>query len=282
MSTKKTENPDEVFEATIYEKLTAPFPPEAIERASKEVTRKGYDTTGYQYQYLVERLNIVLGLDGWGMSWKVVKEIGGEWSTGRKFWEITTKVAIWLQINDKKCVRTCAGGHKSEMHADALKGSITNGIKKTLALFDVGGDAYKGILDEDYRAAEADSHPTAKTIPDKPVAFPDVTNPAINPFEKEKPPTHPKSEKPKKGEPLPEAHQKLWGFLGDFCYLDKDLMRDVLKEITGFEGKDGKWIDGKDSIYDLSEKWAWSAYGKLKKKVEDKEGEGVEAEGEVY
>ena len=43
------------------------------------------------------------------------------------------------------------GGHKSGTHADALKGAITNGIKKTLGMFGIGKKSYEGILDEDNR-----------------------------------------------------------------------------------------------------------------------------------
>ncbi len=135
----------------IYEGLIKPLPKEAIERAPKERTRKGYDTTGYQYQFEVERLNEVLGIDGWGWDYKIIKEIEGKWASGKGFWEITVDMKIELFLGDNKTIsRTCAGGHKSEEYSDALKGAITNSFKKTVALFGLGQEAYKGMIDDDY------------------------------------------------------------------------------------------------------------------------------------
>ena len=63
--------------------------------------------------------------------------------------------------------KTCVGGHKSEMYADALKGAITNSFKKTLGFFGIGKKAYEGMLDDDYRPipvgtqAKTQLHPTA-------------------------------------------------------------------------------------------------------------------------
>lgn len=123
------------------------LPKEAVETATKEVTRKGYDTTGYQYQYLVNILNEVAGLGRWNFTWKIIKEISGNYASGKSFWDITAEVSIMVEGN----TMSCAGGHRSENYADALKGAITNGFKKTAAFFGVGIKAYQGILDEDYR-----------------------------------------------------------------------------------------------------------------------------------
>ncbi len=130
------------------------LPKEAIEKAKKEITRKGYDTTGYQYQFLVNVLNEVIGIGDWGFDYKILKEIEGKWGNGKGFWEITTEITAWIKVGttDKKKVSfSCVGGHKSEMHADALKGAITNGFKKTVAFFGIGKKAYEGTIDDDYR-----------------------------------------------------------------------------------------------------------------------------------
>ena len=126
------------------------LPKEAIERAKKEVTRKGYDTTGYQYQFLVNVINEVIGLGNWGFTYDIIKEIEGKWNNGKSFWELTTKVTVWMNA-ETKAEFSCVGGHKSEMYADALKGAITNGFKKTVAFFGVGKKAYEGTVDDDYR-----------------------------------------------------------------------------------------------------------------------------------
>lgn len=145
----------------IYEALSADLPLEAVERASKEITRKGYDTTGYQYQYLVNRLNEVCGIGGWDFSWKILKEVQGKWRDGGDFWDITTEVTVILRLpgedeKDKErwVGRTCVGGNRANNYADALKGAITNGFKKTVAFFGLGRRAYEGTIDEDYRPWE--------------------------------------------------------------------------------------------------------------------------------
>jgi len=137
------------FSQDIYQKLikaVEELPDEAVERASKEVTRKGYDTTGYQYQFLVNVLNEVVGVANWGFTYNVIKEKEGQWTNGRVFNEVTVET----EINILGVTRKCAGGHKSELHSDALKGAITNALKKTLALFGVGKKAYEGTIDDDY------------------------------------------------------------------------------------------------------------------------------------
>jgi len=139
----------------MYEKLleaVEKLPKEAVEKASKDVTRKGYDTTGYQYQFLVNVLNDIVGMENWTFDYETIKELTGTWKNGKSFWEITVKVTIEIFIEGKTITRKCAGGHKSEMYSDALKGAITNGFKKTVSLFGVGKKAYEGTLDEDYRA----------------------------------------------------------------------------------------------------------------------------------
>jgi len=138
----------------IYNKLlkaVEALPPEAIERASKEKTRKGYDTTGYQYQYLVNVCNEVLGIDGWGFSYEIVADIAGVWGEKKKaFREISVNLTMWIKFEEVEIIRTCGGGHKADMHGDALKGAITNALKKTMALFGIGKKAYEGTIDDDY------------------------------------------------------------------------------------------------------------------------------------
>jgi len=139
---------------TLYQKLikaVEELPKEAVETAKKEITRKGYDTTGYQYQFLVNILNEVVGIGNWGFDYQIIKEQTGAWSNGKGYWEITTDVKVWIMEGEKKIEFKCAGGHKSEMHADAVKGAITNGFKKTIAFFGIGKKAYEGTIDDDYR-----------------------------------------------------------------------------------------------------------------------------------
>lgn len=147
---------------SIYEQLTNKLPDEAIERAPKEKTRKGYDTTGFQYQYIVDRLNEVLGIDGWTFTYVIVKEDKGEWGNGKSYWDITVDCTITIETDGLKAVRQCPGGHKADSHSDALKGAVTNSFKKTAALFGVGAEAYRGSIDDDYLPPDANGSTTAQ------------------------------------------------------------------------------------------------------------------------
>ena len=146
----------------LYPQFLADFPPEAVEHTKASVTRKGYDTTGYQYQFEVNRLNEVLGIS----HWRTVDEttIIGTSTTdsGRERYEYICKLT--LQIGNAVegqwhilAERTCYGGHISNTHGDGAKGAFTNALKKTLGLFGVGHRAYEGTLDEDYRPIPADA-----------------------------------------------------------------------------------------------------------------------------
>lgn len=145
-----------IKESELYDRLIGAvekLPPEAIEKAPKEITRKGYDTTGYQYQYLVNICNEILGLTGWGFDYEIVKDIEGTWGEKQKrFFEVSINLTMWMKVGDTKAERKCAGGHKADLHGDALKGAITNALKKTMAMFGVGKKAYEGTIDEDYTA----------------------------------------------------------------------------------------------------------------------------------
>jgi len=137
------------FTKETYQALLAAveaLPKEAVEKAEAEVTRKGYNTTGYQYQFLVNVLNDVVGPAGWSFDFEKLMEKEGTFRNGKTYYEITVRI----DMDVLGVRRSCVGGHRSEMHADALKGAITNGFKKTVSLYGVGKKAYEGTLDEDY------------------------------------------------------------------------------------------------------------------------------------
>ena len=118
----------------------------AIQRTKGVETKKGYDTTGVGYQFCVNRFNEVFGTD-WGFSYHILKEVEGAYRSGQKYFNITVEVGIWVEKPEN--VRACIGGHTSADFADALKGAITNGFKKTAGFWGVGREAYEGTLDDD-------------------------------------------------------------------------------------------------------------------------------------
>lgn len=138
---------------SIYAALSAPFPPEAIERTDGRTTGKGYSTTGLKYQHVVNRLNEVLGLGGFRVTRKIeVREIATQ--KGRPAYEATAEVTLQLgEWRDGQFVPFAEaigdGGHTAMTTADAIKGAFTNGFKKTAAFFGVGRQAYEGTLDDD-------------------------------------------------------------------------------------------------------------------------------------
>lgn len=135
------------MDAKILEGLSAPFPPGAIQRTKDSETRRGYDTTGIGYQWIVDRLNTVCGLDGWGA--KIIEQsiTEGQTKSGRPYFE----ALIRLEMSIMGATRECYGGHKATDRADAQKGAYTNAIKKTAALFGCGAEAFRGELDDDHR-----------------------------------------------------------------------------------------------------------------------------------
>jgi hypothetical protein len=122
------------------------LPEEAIQRTKSADTKKGYDTTGYGYQYLVDVFNDVYGTN-WGYSWEVMEVKQGQFSNGTPFFDITVRLGIWIEKPEN--TRELAGGHVSRTFGDALKGAITNGFKKTSAMWGVGSKAYRGNIDDD-------------------------------------------------------------------------------------------------------------------------------------
>lgn len=139
---------------TLLARLSEPFPEEAIERTKGAETRKGYDTSGIKYQYVVDRLNTVLGLEGWRTTAEYAVEKAATKSGRDKYSVVCT---LTMQIGDVEedgvfrvwAERQGTGGHDSVTEADARKGAMTNGLKKVAAMFGVGRQAYAGTLDDD-------------------------------------------------------------------------------------------------------------------------------------
>jgi hypothetical protein len=154
------------FDRAMYDAIISAvnnLPKEAIEGTKASDTRKGYDTTGYQYQFLVNVLNETVGPNGWSMEYKVVKELAGTYRSGAEYHELIVETKV--DILD--ATRVCVGNHTSSSYGDALKGAITNSLKKTLGLFGIGKKAYEGALDDDYRPIP---EPRPATPAAKPVA----------------------------------------------------------------------------------------------------------------
>ena len=140
-------------------RLSEPLPDAAIERTDGRRTGKGYDTVGYGYQWVVDRLNEVLGPQGWKA---MVESI--EYEQVGKMVECTVLVHIEAHVDGVPADRWCFGGHRAKTKADAAKGAFTNGIKKTAALLGVGAAAYRDTVDDD-NTPIIDEPPTSRPQP---------------------------------------------------------------------------------------------------------------------
>lgn len=133
----------------LYLELSKPLVKNAIQRSKGADTKKGYDTTGYGYQFIVNRFNEVLGIGGWNWSFEEIERAEGAYKSGTKFISITGKATITVSLPDGEVSHSEYGGHQSSNLTDALKGASTNALKKTASFFGVGKDAFEGSIDED-------------------------------------------------------------------------------------------------------------------------------------
>ena len=163
----------------IFRRLAEPFPEEAVERTKASVTRKGYDTTGYKYTYIVQRLNEVLGVGGFRVQPDfTIKERKSR--NGAPLYDVTCDLIMQLGRWDAGKFLPFAeapgtGGHTSTTEADAKKGSFTNGFKKVAAFFGCGWQAYAGCIDDDnLPPAHDDWHDAESDATER------VSNPPVN------------------------------------------------------------------------------------------------------
>ncbi len=173
----------------IYAVLAAPFPEAAIERTEGRTTGRGYDTSGIKYQYIVNRLNEVLGIGGYRAERKIaVKEVTT--AKGRSAYEAICEIKLELGEWTGGAFLPFAqalgdGGHTSTSEADARKGAYTNAFKKAAAFHGVGRQAYEGTLDDDNVPLEEAAHspPRQQSRPTPadrdPIQHKPTTTPAI-------------------------------------------------------------------------------------------------------
>lgn len=151
--TKKPETAKTWDEA--YRRLSESFGEDAVQRTQGAKTGKGYDTTGFGYQFIVNRLNEVMGIGGWNYTYKELERVNGTTQKGAARISITVETVITLRIGDEEISKPCVGGHVSNNYTDALKGAITNSLKKTAALFGAGKQAYEKTIDDDHQEPDA-------------------------------------------------------------------------------------------------------------------------------
>ena len=158
----------------LYAALCAPFAAEAIERTDGHVTGRGYSTTGIKYQYIVNRLNEILGVGGYRTG-QAITVRQSTTQKGRTVYEAMCEIVLQLGEWVGGVFMPFAevhgtGGHGSMSEADARKGAFTNGFKKAAAMLGVGKQAYEGTLDDDNLPAfneEVRGHQEERPVPQR-------------------------------------------------------------------------------------------------------------------
>jgi hypothetical protein len=137
---------------SLWPQLQAPWDDK---RAIKKITQD--DGTSFlviQFGWIIERLNTVLGLGHWRvveLDHSITTIDGGVEAVQHILFEIGN----WHWTDDRGSVWECLAQvpHYGVYHAatagDALKGALTNAIKKTVALMGPGLSLIKGIEDDD-------------------------------------------------------------------------------------------------------------------------------------
>jgi hypothetical protein len=123
--------------------------------------------TGYKPQSIVDAMNEVFGLGGWGFS-----EIGSE-IIGTEKGIAIAQVSVWLKDIEFKPTGWGQNRVTRGDIGDAKKGAQTDAIKKALSYFSIGARAYHGLLSVDKKQQR---QPQASQKPQNDR----TTNPTVN------------------------------------------------------------------------------------------------------
>jgi hypothetical protein len=118
------------------------------EKAIQDVPSRGRVLHGYVPQFVFDALNEVIGAGNWGYEIlhssyereERVRKNGKE----EEVYVAVVHVRVWMM--DKGNCKEAFGGSENYTAADALKGAVTDGVQKALAMFSIGHKAYRGEL----------------------------------------------------------------------------------------------------------------------------------------
>ena len=101
--------------------------------------------SGYKPQYIVDAINVVFGIGGWGFEECASEIVTNQTEKGTASLAVA-QVKVWL----KGVAFQPVGWGQSRVTkgdiGDAKKGSQTDAIKKALSYFSIGNRAYHGLL----------------------------------------------------------------------------------------------------------------------------------------
>lgn len=101
----------------------------------------GTSYTGYKPQYVIDAMNEVFGLGGWGF-----EEVSSEIMPGEKGGLAIAQVKAWIEGVTAQPVGWGQNRVTRGDFGDARKGAQTDAIKKALSYFSIGNRAYRGLI----------------------------------------------------------------------------------------------------------------------------------------
>lgn len=144
----------------LWPALSAPFPEDAVQEGETEDS-KGYDTIGYRYQYIFNRLNEVL--PGGPANWRFKSRpeiVHVEQSASGKSYNVTVYIEFAIgntvmyadghtEFHPIAEAVGYGGATNKDYHA-AVAGAFTNACKKVIAELGPGHQAYTGQLQQEW------------------------------------------------------------------------------------------------------------------------------------
>lgn len=120
--------------------------PECIERTSGDKTGKKYDTTGIRFAWLWDVLirNVPRGLVCPGRSGEAVVQLEKSFSASMV---VSLRIMSPTGSGEVLAETSAVGNHVGRERGDVLRGAETVGLKRCLANWGIGIEAYKGTLE---------------------------------------------------------------------------------------------------------------------------------------
>lgn len=124
------------LEIKIYNELRADFPKEAYQQDKS----RGFALTSIRAQYIVERLNTVLGIGGWTLKGNFDKQDN----------DIVYFGTLVFRVGDKYYTHEGVGHSAIKKNlGDSYKSARTDCLSKIASLIGVGNEVFKGNVDPD-------------------------------------------------------------------------------------------------------------------------------------
>jgi len=101
--------------------------------------------TGYKPQYIVDAMNAVFKIGGWGFEEVAAEMVNHQTEKGTSTLAIA-QVKVWIKTIEFHPVGWGQSRVTKGDIGDAKKGAQTDAIKKSLSYFSIGNRAYHGLL----------------------------------------------------------------------------------------------------------------------------------------